>query len=304
MQVNTVLGSISPDDLGITLPHEHVFLDLYRVNRFRERLLNDVELMTDEVARFKQAGGGAIVDVTTRDLGRRPSALREVSQRTGVHIVMATGRYREPWFEREIWTRTTADLARELIGEIENGVDGIRPGIIGEIGADEYHISPAEERVHRAAARAHKATGLAITTHTIACPLGLTQLDIFEEEGVDLRRVIIGHCDSYPFLDYHEAIAKRGAYVQFDLVRGLPGYEYETRRQVRLVCELVQRGYGPQLLLSHDICDLQKLAVNGGPGYAYIPSKFVQLLEGAGVAREQVNMILVANPRRVLSGVD
>jgi phosphotriesterase-related protein len=304
MQVNTVLGSISPDDLGITLPHEHVFLDLYRVNRFRERLLNDVELMTDEVARFKQAGGGAIVDVTTRDLGRRPSALREVSQRTGVHIVMATGRYREPWFEREIWTRTTADLARELIGEIENGVDGIRPGIIGEIGADEYHISPAEERVHRAAARAHKATGLAITTHTIACPLGLTQLDIFEEEGVDLRRVIIGHCDSYPFLDYHEAIAKRGAYVQFDLVRGLPGYEYETRRQVRLVCELVQRGYGRQLLLSHDICDLQKLAVNGGPGYAYIPSKFVQLLEGAGVAREQVNMILVANPRRVLSGVD
>jgi phosphotriesterase-related protein len=302
MQVNTVLGKVEAGELGITLPHEHVFLDLYRVTRFRERLLNDVDLMTEEVELFKRAGGGTIVDVTTRDLGRRPEALREVSQRTGVHLVMATGRYREPWFEREIWERTTADLAAELIAEIEHGVDGIRPGIIGEIGADAYHISPAEERVHRAAARAQRASGLAITTHTIACPLGLQQLDIFEEEKADLRRVIIGHCDSYPFLDYHEAVLKRGAYAQFDLVRGLPGYEYESKMQVRLICELTRRGYVRQLLISHDICDLQKLAVNGGPGYAYIPTRFVKLLEAAGVAREQIDTIIIENPRRALSG--
>ncbi len=304
MLVNTVRGQVDPRELGITLPHEHIFLDLYRVNRFRERLLNDVDLMTDEVAIFKQAGGGAIVDVTTRDLGRRPRALREVSERTGVHIIMATGRYREPWFERDIWERSTADITRELIDEIEHGVDGIRPGIIGEIGADAYYVSPAEERVHRAAARAQKATGLAITTHTIACPLGLQQLDIFEEEGADLRRVIIGHCDSYPFIDYHEAVLNRGAYVQFDLVRGLPGYEYETRMQVRLVCELIRRGHGSRILLSHDICDLQKLTINGGPGYAYIPTRFVKLLEAAGVAQERIHTILVENPRRALSGED
>jgi phosphotriesterase-related protein len=302
MRVNTVFGQIDASELGITLPHEHVFLDLYRVNRFRERLLNDVDLMSEEVALFKRAGGGTIVDVTTRDLGRRPEALREVSKRTGVHLVMATGRYREPWFEKEIWERTTADLAAELVAEIENGVDGSRPGIIGEIGADAYYVSPAEERVHRAAARAQKATGLAVTTHTIACPLGLQQLDIFAEEGADLRRVIIGHCDSYPFIDYHEAVLKRGAYAQFDLVRGLPGYEYETKTQVRLICELTNRGYLRQLLLSHDICDLQKLSVNGGPGYAYIPTRFVKLLEAAGLAREQIDTILIENPRRALSG--
>lgn len=302
MRVNTVLGPIDASQLGVTLPHEHIFLDLYRVNRFRERLLNDVDLMTEEVALFRQAGGGTIVDVTPPDLGRRPRELQEVSRRTGVHVIMATGRYREPWFEKELWQRTTADLAAEFVDEIERGVDGVRPGIIGEIGADGYHISPIEERVHRAAARAQKATGLTITTHTIACPLGLGQLDIFAEEGADLRRVMVGHCDSYPFLDYHEAVLRRGAYVQFDLVRGLPGYEYETRTQVRLLCELIKRGFVERLLLSHDICDLQKLRVGGGPGFVYIPTKFVELLRSAGVAEEQIQTILIENPRRALSG--
>lgn len=302
MTVNTVLGPLNASALRVTLVHEHIFLDLYRVTRLRDRLLNDVDLMTEEVALFKGAGGGTIVDVTTPDLGRRPDALREVSRRTGVHIVMGTGRYKEPYYERQIWEKTTADLAAELINEIERGVDGTRAGIIGEIGANGYFVSPAEERVHRAAARAQKLTGVAITTHAVACPLGLTQLDIFQEEGVDLRRIIVGHCDTYPFLDYHEAVLKRGAYVEIDQIRGLPDMNSETKMQVRLICELIRRGYLRQLLISHDIMDLPKLSINGGPGYAHIPTRFVKQLEEAGLAREQIDTILIENPRRALSG--
>jgi phosphotriesterase-related protein len=300
--VNTVLGPIAAGELGMVLTHEHLWVDLYRVNRFRERILNDVDLVAREVSLFREAGGATIMDVTTPDLSRNPAALQEISRRSGVHVLMGTGRYREGWFEPSLWERTTADVAAEFVSEIEQGVDGVKPAFLGEIGVDGYHVSPIEERVHRAAARAHVRTGAPITTHAIASPVGLLQLDLFAEEGADLRRVAIGHCDSYPFYDYHEAIARRGAYVQFDLIRGLPGYEYEEQRQIESITRLVGDGYLDRILLSHDICDLQKLAVNGGPGYAHISRCFLPKLVEAGLSSEQIEQIVVHNPRRLLTG--
>jgi predicted metal-dependent phosphotriesterase family hydrolase len=218
--------------------------------------------------------------------------------------VMGAGRYREGWYEPELWQRTTAQIAVEFARDIETGVDGIRAGFLGEIGVDGYHLSPIEERIHRAAARAHVRTGAPITTHAIASPVGLEQLDVFEEEGADLRRVAVGHCDSYPFYDYHVAIARRGAYVQFDLIRGLPGYEYEEVRQLNSIKRLVDDGHLDRILLSHDICDLQKLSFNGGPGYAYIQRCFVPKLRDAGLSVEQIGRITIDNPRRLLTGTD
>jgi phosphotriesterase-related protein len=299
--VTTVLGPVEAGELGVVLPHEHLYLDLYRVTRFRERLLNDVSLQTTEVGLFRAAGGGTIVDVTTPDLGRDPGALREISKATGVNVVMSTGRYREPWFEPAIWERSTADLAAEFVRDIEVGIDGIKAGVIGEIAVDGYHISPAEERVHRAAGRAAAATGVCITTHAIACPVGLSQLDLFMEEGVSPDRVAIGHADSYPVPEYHERIAQRGAYVQFDLIRGLHGYESEEAAQLRSIARLVSVGYGNRVLLSHDICDITKLAINGGPGYAYILTTFVGKLRAFGVDDDAIRRMLVDNPQRLLT---
>jgi phosphotriesterase-related protein len=303
MDVITVLGPISPERLGLTLPHEHLFLDLFRITRIRDQRLNDEPLMIDEVNRFKACGGGTIVELSNHGLDPNPAALRRVSEATGVNIVRGCGWYREPYYDhRYIAERPTRDLAADFILEIEQGdpASGVRPGIIGEIGADLSYVSPAEEKVHRAAARAHVRTGLAITTHSLESPVGLQQLDLFEEEGADLRRVVVGHAATWPHPDYHEAIARRGAYVQFDTVRGLR--RYDTDQQTRLTLEFIRRGYLEQLLLSHDCCFQSHLVAYEGNGFAYIPTQFVPRLKEAGLSTEQIRMLLVENPRRVLSG--
>jgi predicted metal-dependent phosphotriesterase family hydrolase len=303
MHVMTVRGPIDPDALGVTLPHEHLILDLFRITRIRDQRLNDVPLLIEEAARFKACGGSTIVELSNHGLSPDPAGLRRISEATGLHVVMGSGWYREPYYDHQyIGQRSTRDLAADLVRDIEQGIlgTGIRPGIIGEIGADLSFVSPAEERVFRAAGRAHLKTGLAITTHALESPVGLQQLDILEDEGVDLRRVVIGHAATWPDPDYHEAIARRGAYVQFDTIRGLR--PYETKQQVRLTLELIRRGYLEQTLLSQDNCFQSHLVAYGGNGFAFVPTTFASMLEEAGLSHQQVQTMLVENPRRVLSG--
>ena len=302
-EVMTVRGPIRGDELGVTLPHEHLLQDLFRISRNRDHRFSDEPLMIQEASRFKACGGGTIVELSNRGLSPNPVGLRRISDATGLHVVMGSGWYREPYYDHQyISQRSTRDLAADLVYDIEVGIDGtgIRPGIIGEIGADLAWVSPAEERVFRASARAHLKTGLAITTHALESPVGLQQLDILEEEGADLRRVIVGHAATWPDPDYHAAIARRGAYVQFDTIRGLR--QYETDQQVRLTRELIGRGYLEHLLLSQDNCFLTHLAAFGGQGFTFIPTTFVGLLREAGLSEEQIQVLIVDNPRRVLTG--
>ena len=154
----TVLGLVPADQLGRVLPHEHLLIDLPRVTRNYEHFLHGVSLATLEAARFRDAGGGTIVDLTNRSLGRDPRGLVRIAEQTGLNIVMGCGWYREPYYDREVYERSTNQLADDIVADICEGIDetGIRPGIIGEIGSDDRRpISPAEERSFRAAARAH-----------------------------------------------------------------------------------------------------------------------------------------------------
>jgi predicted metal-dependent phosphotriesterase family hydrolase len=187
--VMTVTGPVEAAKLGVTLPHEHLFIDVLREYR-GDGLLNDGALAIEEVAAYRAAGGRSIVDVTSVGLGRAPEALRRVSEATGVHIIMGSGHYREPYLDLARINRMTVDdLATEIVEDLEVGVDGsgIRAGIIGEIACDRW-ITAAEERCFRAAARAHRRTGATITTHAARWPVGIRQLDLLAEEGVDPRR--------------------------------------------------------------------------------------------------------------------
>lgn len=308
--VMTVLGPVAPDNLGVTLMHEHILLDMVREFRLIG-LLNDVPLAADELMHFKDAGGGTVVDVTNASLGREPAALQTISERTGLHIVLGCGLYRQQYFDREWVDRTnTDDIAAWIVRDLTEGIDdtGIRAGIIGEVGCDEM-ITAQEERSFRAAARAQMATGVAISTHAARWPVGIPQLDLLESEGVDPQRVIIGHCDtvasnswlkSDDILDYHLELARRGAYVQFDTIR--PTYEHEIRARVRYVGHLLEEGHGTQILLGHDTARRPLLKAYGGGGYDYILTGFVPQLLEAGVSKEEVTMMLVDNPRRALSG--
>jgi predicted metal-dependent phosphotriesterase family hydrolase len=293
---------VDPQVLGVTLMHEHIFLDMARVTRDRAQRLYEVPLSVRELTDFAAAGGSTIVEVTNRQLGRRPDALAEVARATGLHIVMGCGWYREPYYTQDVWTLPTSRLAEDIIAEITDGVGEhrVRPGIIGEIGSDDEYISPVEEKSFRAAARAHLATGLTITTHASRGRVGLAQLDLLMEEGVAPDRVIIGHCDATADTEYHGLLTQQGVWVQFDLIHDRNPWERD--KAVRLVCEFLESGHLHRLLLSHDVCKRGHLTTYGGTGYAFLLTEFATHLKAAGVSDNELATLLVANPRAALIG--
>ena len=302
-EVVTVLGPVPADKLGATLTHEHLILDLSRVTRDANGALNEVPLAIQELGYFSRAGGATVVEVTNRGLGRDPGALAEIARATGLNVVMGAGWYREPFYDRSINERTTNAIADEIVRDLMVGVDdtGIRAGIIGEIGADLHYVSAAEERVLRAAARAHAQTGVTITTHGVRAPVGLAQLAILEDEGVDLSRVVIGHCDLYPHPDFHLAVARRGAFVQFDTI-GRGFFEWDINQRLDWVLRLIAQGFLQRILLSHDVCMKPHLRAYGGQGYDYVLTGFVPRLRQAGLSDEQIHTLTVDNPRSALTG--
>jgi predicted metal-dependent phosphotriesterase family hydrolase len=187
------------------------------------------------------------------------------------------------------------------VTEIREGLDGtgVRPGLIGEIGAGQGWVSPLEERVHRAAARAQVATGLPLGTHTLHHGAGRHQMSIFNDEGVEPARVCIGHCDTFPSLDYCLAVARWGGYVSLDNI-GLQLGDHETS-VLRLVLDLVENGFEDQILLSQDVGQMTELRSRGGRGYTYLADRFLPALREAGLDDATLRTLTVENPRRWLT---
>jgi predicted metal-dependent phosphotriesterase family hydrolase len=307
--VQTVLGPVEPASLGVTLPHEHTQIALWHVPARWDywQLTRDEPVILEELAAFREAGGTSLVDLTLPGVGRDPEWLAGLSRASGLNIVMGCGWYRGAYYplETRIDRRSVDDLADEIVREASESVGstGIRPGIIGEIGTDKPWVSAQEERVHRAAARAARRTGLAITTHGVLSPVGLDQLRIFEEEGADPARVVIGHADSYPVLEHHLAILEHGANIELDFL-GMSFSALERHgepRVVELLCELLARGHAERVLLSQDVCSDAQLRRYGGSGYTYLATTFLPRLREAGVSDAEIETMTVANPRRLLT---
>ncbi|MGD8151042.1 phosphotriesterase family protein [Ornithinimicrobium sp. Y1694] len=320
MSVQTVLGPVSGADLGLTLMHEHLGVNI--VSEYRnDGLLNDADLLAAELQQLVDVGGQTLVDVTPHelavgghvtppgesDLSTRPVAnvelAQELSRRTGLNVVLGTAHYRDPYLNHPTLAQSSVDeVAAYLIRNLTEGFPGtdVRAGIIGEVGSDRWFISPAEERSFRAAARAHLQTGAPITTHAARWPVGMAQLALLVEEGVQPGSVVIGHADTVPDTAYHRQVLDAGASLQFDMIRGVTPWHME--RLVGWIVSLVRDGYRDQLLLSQDVCLTSHLSAFGGGGYAYLPGPFrEQCLEG-GLSATDFEAIMVDNPRRVLAG--
>lgn len=299
--IQTVTGPIEAADLGVTLPHEHLFINLMREYR-GDGLLNDPDLVEHELRLYGDLGGRSIVDVTSSGLDRNPLALLDASRRTGLNVVMGCGYYRDPYLPNEdVDTTTVEGLSERIVNDLDVGVDGtgIRAGVIGEVGSDKWFVSAREERSLRAAGRAQVRTGVALTTHSARWPVGMPQLDILVEEGVDLRRVIVGHSDSVPDTEYHLALARRGAYVQFDML-GIYTSEYDQEKRIRYIRNLVESGFDDHVLLSHDVCLRGMLTVNGGVGYGHILRDFVPRMRAADISDDLIERMMITNPARAL----
>jgi len=307
--VQTVLGPVPPDRLGFTLPHEHTQIALWHIQSRWDywQLTRDEPVILAELARVRAAGGSSLVDLTPVGVGRDPEWLRGLATASGLNIVMGCGWYRTAYYPPEalIDRRSVEDLADELVGEatVGAGETGVRPGIIGEIGTDKPWLSPAEERVHRAVARASMRTGLAITTHAVLSDVGLAQLTVFEAEGADPARVVIGHADSYPKLDHYLEIVRRGANLEFDFLgmRFSAVEEHGERRVIERLLELLSRGHADRVLLSQDVCHDSQLKAYEGNGYVYLQEAFLPRLRAAGVSEAEIEQMTVANPRRLLT---
>ncbi|MCU1615776.1 MAG: phosphotriesterase-related protein [Frankiales bacterium] len=317
--VRTVNGDISGDDLGLVLPHEHVFIDFeWPAERHTfDGILDDPVVARRELTAFADSvDRGTLVDLTVPGIGRDPVGLQQISTGTGLNIVMGCGWYREPYYGNEVDPWPVERLTEILVEEISHGVgpERIRPGIVGEIGSHKGYVTAQEERVFRAAGRAAALTGLGVSTHSVAdlrntvrCgrPVGIVHLDLLESEGVDPSRVAIGHCDAWMRLDYHRQIAERGAFVQFDNL-GEPTWGPRTSptgladRMIDHLVELCSGGFIGQVLLSQDVCRKSYLQLYGGNGYDYIASQFVDRLAARGFTDDDVRTLMYDNPRRLL----
>lgn len=327
-QIITTIGRVDIDQFEFVLPHEHVLINELREDR-AGGLLNDVGLMERELHRLAGVGACLLAELTTGELtigaasdpralyrhrGTRDSAttptrtasnaveLADLAARSGVAMVLGTGHYRDPYLNGpDIDGRSAAGLAERMIADITEGFDGtsIRAGVIGEVGADKWYVSAREERSIRAAARAHRATGVTISTHTSKWPIGGDVLDLLLDEGVAPDRVIIGHCSTVDIPEYHAALAEKGAYVQFDTLRGGP--DFVVDRAVGHVMALVAAGHLERILLSHDVCLRDHLAMFGGCGYRYIYDSFLPRLREAGLDGGEIDALVRANPLRALA---
>jgi len=303
MAIVTVTGPIPVSQAGYTLSHEHLLCDLWDLARSYDSILDDESLAIRELAEYREAGGRTLIDATSCGLGRNPGALRRIAEASGIQVVMGAGWYRECFYPAMVFEQDTNALADLIVSEVTQGADGtgVRAGIIGEIGTERKHITPAQERVFRAAARAQRRTGACIMTHTTHFgELALEQIALLQEEGVPPSRVVISHLG-----DRHDTgallkIARQGVFLSVDNIgyvgQGYPGDEIRARN----VALLAGEGHLSQIVLSGDICQKTHLAAYGGKGYAHVPRRFVPLLHQSGLTEEATHQMTVVNPARML----
>lgn len=337
----TVLGPVPAASLGVTLMHEHVLNDCrcwwHRPkDPARNRLacepvnpgiigelrmdpfvnldnlsLDDERLATAELALAAAEGCRTVVDPTCRGIGRNPEALARISRGSGLNIVMGSGYYLEASHPPALAAMSAADIAAEIIRDATEGVNGtgVRIGLIGEIGIS-ADFSPAEQKSLRGAARAARATDLPLMVHLPGWVRhGGRVLDIIEEEGADPRRIVLCHMNpSHADPAYQEALAARGAFIEYDMI-GMDFFYADQGVQcpseeenAAAIARLVARGFTSYLLLSQDVFLKMMLTRHGGFGYAYLQRHFLPRLRRHGVPDAAITTMLVANPARVLAG--
>ena len=310
--------------------HEKLTLENLHLARQREGSIGDARVLNDEKMAIAEAlevpnwGGSTIVDVTSIGIARDPRALFRLSNATGLNIVMGCSWYAPVSHPDNMDERTVEDLTEEIVRDITVGVGdtGIRSGIIGEVGIGGMPLLPNEIKVTRASARASRATGAAISLHWGG--FGREKLEIagiIGEEGGDLTRTIFGHSDLIAHnMPLMLELLERGVYIQFDLLGrdGVslswgplcsddenPWPEYKTDSGTALVADaipkLIEAGYGDRILISQDVCGKIQLKHYGGTGYSFILETFLPHLRRVGMSEEEINQIVIENPKRVLT---
>jgi len=314
--INTVKGSIESAQLGTTLMHEHVFILTPEIaQNFPKDWGDEEQRITEAITRMnelKSRGVDSIVDLTVIGLGRYIPRIKRVAEKTGINIIAATGVYTYndvPMYFHFRGPGTVLggpELMIEMfVRDIEEGIadTGVKAAIL-KCATDQQGVTPGVERVLRAVAKAHRKTGVPISTHTHAhSQRGLDQQQIFEQEGVDLSRVIIGHSGDTTDLDYLETVISKGSYIGMDRFGIDTILSFEDR--VSTVARMCERGHAGKMVLSHDAACfsdwLPEAVYTMMPNwhYLHIHNDVIPALKQRGVTDDQISTMLVDNPRKI-----
>ena len=284
------------DPTGYTWVHEHLHIDLSGFKNNLDCRLDQYDLICQEMKDLRALGVSNIIEMTNRYMGRNPQFMLDLMRDTGINVIACTGYYQDAFFPEHVAARSVEQLAQEMVDEIVIGIDGteLKAGIIAEIGSSEGVITPLEEKVFIAAARAHIETGRPISTHTSFSTMGVEQLLLLQAHGVDLSRVTVGHCDLKDNLDNILRMIDLGAYVQFDTI-GKNSY-YPDEKRIGMLHALRNRGLLNRVMLSMDITRRSHLKANGGNGYDYLLTTFIPQLRQSGFSQADVDTMLSDNP--------
>jgi phosphotriesterase-related protein len=295
--LHTTLGPKRADELGMILPHEHIFVDLRTPDQpgYAEAEAADVvRLMAPEVEAARARGITAIVECSTGGVGRRADFDLAVSRATGMPIVVPTGNYREPWIPEWVKSASEAELEAFMQREMTEGMDGT-PMLAAwiKLSAGDDGITRLQERILRAAARAAQRTGAVIGSHTIKGRVVLQQLDIIEAEGYRADRFISIHTQAEPDFGLNLAVAERGAWIEYDNI----GWTKDAPLADR-IARVLEAGKAAQLLLSHDAGWYDPAKPGGGTPkpFTHLSDVMLPLLRARGVTDETIRQLMVRNP--------
>ena len=305
--VETALGPIATTELGPTLMHEHIVTRSPGVHENWPHLFDRPDILKiaeRKMGDLHQRGIRTMVDLTTVDLGRDIDLIVDVARRSRVHVIVATGVW---WMPQRYFSAHGVDHVAELfVRDITQGIgtSGVKAAII-KCATDTAGVTPVIENVLRASARAQKATGVPISTHTWAAGrTGEAQQAIFAQEGVDLRRVIIGHSGDSDDLGYLRGLMERGSTIGMDRF-GLDNF-LPTEKRVEVLARLCAEGYGGKMVLSHDancwtdmLSEDAKRRTRPRWNYTHISDDILPALRKAGVTEDQLDQMLVRNPRAI-----
>jgi phosphotriesterase-related protein len=296
-QLYTTLGPLNADDLGMILPHEHVFVDLRTPDQpgYGEAEADAVVgLMAPQIEAIKALGVTALVECSTGGVGRRADFDLAVSQATGFPIVVPTGNYREPWIPAWVRAASETQLADWMLAELSDEIEdtGFQAGWI-KLSAGDDGITDLEARILGAAVAAAKQTGAVIGSHTIRGRVVMDQLDIIEKAGGRAERFISIHTQAEPDFALHRAVAARGAWIEYDHIGSVPDEEV-----VGLILRALEAGLEKQLLLSHDRGWYDPAQKGGGTPkpYTVLSESILPKLRAAGVGEATIVQLTHTNP--------
>jgi phosphotriesterase-related protein len=303
--IRTVLGDVQPAQLGLTLNHEHLLWIVPEPYQDEDPDLgfDDPEMALRELELFEQAGGSALVEMTTAEIGREPEELARISSASGIHIIAASGHHKDKFSRLPLVEKSPEAIAENIIRDIKVGIDGtdIRAGVI-KAATSRDQATPSECKVIEAVGMAYQATGAPVSTHTEAGTFALGQIRLLKDAGIPPERMLIGHLDRGLSDTVYLEIARTGVYLGFDQI-GKEKYWPDSER-IRVIKLLLSADYAHRILLSGDMARKTNWTSYGagcGPGLVYIPTKFREDLLKAGIPGDIAHQIMEANPSRFLA---